>query len=46
MMNTVMLGALAATGELPFSAELLREALKERAPRYREINLRAEVRDF
>ena len=41
MMNTVMLGALAATGELPFSAELLRETLKERTPRYTKMNLRA-----
>ena len=41
MMNTVMLGALAATNELPFPAELLKETVKEQTPRYTEMNLRA-----
>lgn len=30
--NTVMLGALAATGRLPFPAEVLKEAIKENVP--------------
>ncbi len=40
--NTIMLGALAASGKLPFSKEQLREALLELVPdRFRGINERA-----
>jgi indolepyruvate ferredoxin oxidoreductase beta subunit len=41
-MNTVMLGALAATGRLPFPPETLREAVKEHVPpKTIEVNLKA-----
>ncbi len=40
--NTVMLGAAQATGVLPFTEGVLREALEEVSPsRYRDLNLRA-----
>ncbi|HDI73533.1 MAG TPA: hypothetical protein ENF57_00815 [Candidatus Korarchaeota archaeon] len=40
--NTVMLGAVQATGVLPFPEGVLREALEEVSPpRYRDLNLRA-----
>jgi indolepyruvate ferredoxin oxidoreductase beta subunit len=41
-MNTVMLGALAATGKLPFSTEALKEAVKENVPQKTvDVNARA-----
>lgn len=41
-MNVVMLGALAASGKLPFPGELLRESVKERIPeRALDVNLKA-----
>jgi indolepyruvate ferredoxin oxidoreductase beta subunit len=40
--NTVMLGALTATGKLPFSAEALKEAVRENVPpKTIDANLRA-----
>lgn len=40
--NTVMLGALAATGKLPFSADVLKEAVKENVPpKTVEVNVKA-----
>jgi indolepyruvate ferredoxin oxidoreductase beta subunit len=39
--NMVMLGALVATGLLPFPPERLEEAIGEFAPRFAEVNLRA-----
>lgn len=41
-LNTVLLGALAATGRLPFSADILARTLEtESPPRFRETNRRA-----
>ncbi|MDI6884256.1 MAG: indolepyruvate ferredoxin oxidoreductase subunit beta [Hadesarchaea archaeon] len=41
-MNTVMLGALAATGKLPFPVETLKEVIKENVPpKTIDVNLRA-----
>lgn len=39
--NIVMLGVLAGSGVLPFSVELLRDAIKENIPRFLEENLKA-----
>ncbi|MGC8936430.1 MAG: indolepyruvate ferredoxin oxidoreductase subunit beta [Candidatus Methanomethylicaceae archaeon] len=39
--NIVMLGVLAGSGALPFSVELLRDAIKENIPRFLEENLKA-----
>ena len=39
--NTVMLGALAATGVLPFPAETLKEIIEKKWPKFAEINLKA-----
>lgn len=42
MQNTVLLGALAATGKLPIAADSLLEALKELVPaKYAEMNVKA-----
>ncbi|MEM2192283.1 MAG: 2-oxoacid:acceptor oxidoreductase family protein, partial [Candidatus Hadarchaeales archaeon] len=41
-MNSAMLGALAATGMLPFSVEALKEAVKENVPpKTIDVNLKA-----
>jgi indolepyruvate ferredoxin oxidoreductase beta subunit len=39
--NMVMLGALAATEKLPYGTDVLRQTIKERTPRYADINLKA-----
>ena len=39
--NMVMVGALAATGRLPFPADVLKESISELAPKYAEVNLKA-----
>jgi indolepyruvate ferredoxin oxidoreductase beta subunit len=41
-MNTVMLGALAATGKLPFPIDALKEAISENVPpKTIDVNIRA-----
>ncbi|MFQ6116879.1 MAG: indolepyruvate oxidoreductase subunit beta [Candidatus Bipolaricaulia bacterium] len=39
--NMVMVGALAATGRLPFSAAILKETISKLAPKYAAVNLKA-----
>ncbi len=39
--NIVMLGGLTAAAALPFSADTLKEAISEIAPRYSQVNLKA-----
>lgn len=39
--NMVMTGALAATGELPFPADVLKERISKLAPKFAQANLRA-----
>ena len=41
-MNIIMIGALAATGKLPFPIEVLKQAIKERVPKHTiDLNLEA-----